>query len=248
MSGPISNRQRVAVISGGSSGIGRAFVAKLHADGWRVFTCGRDAEKLRKLAADFPGVSWSVCDVSNRASVAAVAQAVAQGAGRVDLLVSNAGGLTEIDFTADDIAHRDLTGDIRNNLEGAINWIAAFLPLLKNAERGRLIIIGSGYGIAPATRAPVYSAAKAGLHSLAKSLRRQLAPLGISVTEVLPAVVDTPAVAHRAVAKMPAEVVVTGALRAAERRRAAYYLGQARFLPLLMRLAPGFTEAMVAKT
>jgi uncharacterized oxidoreductase len=245
---PPSSPNRVAVISGGSSGIGRAFVAKLYSDGWRIFTCGRHAEKLRRLEADFPGIRGFVCDVTDRAAVTAMARDVAAETDRIDLLISNAGGLTEIDFTRDDIANRDVTSDIRNNLEGAINWIAAFMPALKKAERGRLVVIGSGYGVAPATRAPIYSAAKAGIHSLAKSLRRQLAPLGIAVTEVLPPVVDTPAVAHRNVKKVPVEAAVAQALRAIERRQAECYIGPARFLPVLLRLAPGFMEAMVAKT
>ncbi len=239
---------QVAVVSGGSSGIGRAFVSKLHGEGWRVFTCGRNADKLKRLMQDFPGVSTFVCDVADRAAVAGVARQVAAQTDRVDLVISNAGGLLEIDFASDDIAMRDLGAEIRNNLDGAINWIAAFLPAMKKAKGARLMIVGSGYGIAPATRAPVYSAAKAGLHSLAKSLRRQLAPLGISVTEVLPAVVDTPAVAHRSVAKVPAEVAVSAALRAAERRQSECYVGQARLLPLMMRLAPRFTEALVARS
>jgi uncharacterized oxidoreductase len=76
------------------------------------------------------------------------------------------------------------------------------LPGLRRAGKASIVIVSSGYALAPATRAPICSAAKAALHSLSKSLRRQLAPLNISVTEVAPHLVDTPAVAHRPGAKM----------------------------------------------
>src|SRR5208283_3521295 len=100
------------------------------------------------------------------------------------------------------------------NLDGAIHLISGFLPGLKRAARASIVIVSSGYGLAPSTRAPIYSASKAALHSLSKSLRRQLAPLNISVTEVAPPVVDTPAVVHRDVAKMSAKVVAEQTLAA----------------------------------
>ena len=100
----------------------------------------------------------------------------------------------------------------------------------------------------PATRAPLYSASKAALHSLSKSLRRQLAPLGISVTELLPPVVDTPSVAHRKVAKLDPDSVAREALRGAARKAEEVRPGAVRFLPLLLRLAPRLAEAIVART
>ena len=108
--------------------------------------------------------------------------------------------------------------------------------------------MSSGYALAPATRAPIYSASKAALHSLGKSLRRQLRPLDISVTEVLPPVVDTPAVAHRKVAKMSAAEVAELALAGAAKQVAEVYPGQARLLPWLLRIAPRLAENMVAKS
>lgn len=83
----------------------------------------------------------------------------------------------------------------------------------------------------------------AALHSLSKSLRRQLAPLDITVTEVAPPVVDTPAVAHRQVPKMPAEKVIALALAAASKGVAEVYPGRARWLPLLLRIVPSVGEA-----
>lgn len=243
LSGP-----RVAVVSGGSSGIGRAMVAELHAGGWIVYTCARDPEKIAVLAREFPGVRTMTCDVTDRLAVRAFAQAVLQATPGVDLLISNAGGSREVDFAQDNLSEMDLTVELRGNTEGAINLIAEFLPAVRRAQRAAILIVSSGYALAPATRAPLYSAAKAALHSLSKSLRRQLEPSGITVTELLPPVVDTPSVAHRDVPKLSAEAVARQAIRDALRGRPEVRPGAVRFLPLLLRLCPSWAERIVADT
>src|SRR5271165_3429263 len=174
----------VAVVSGGSSGIGKAFVAALRERGYTVVTCGRDPQKLDRLKAEHPGVECYTVDVSDGAAMRTFASDVLAAYPRIDLLISNAGGLREIDFTREDLQSLDLTAEVRSNLDGAIHLISGFLPGLKGAGRASIVIVSSGYALAPATRAPIYSASKAALHSLSKSLRRQLAPLNITVTEV----------------------------------------------------------------
>ena len=238
----------LAVVSGGSSGIGKAFVTALRQRGWRVVTCGRDPAKLRQLEALYPGVECHAVDVSDAAAMREFASKVLAAHPEVDLLISNAGGLREIDFSRDDLQSLDLTAEIRSNLDGAVHLISGFLPGLRRAGRASIIIVSSGYALAPATRAPIYSASKAALHSLSKSLRRQLAPLNITVTEVAPPVVDTPAVAHRKVAKMSADAVAEQTLAAAAKGTKEVYPGQARLLPLLLRVAPSFAEFLVAKS
>lgn len=239
---------RVAVISGGSSGIGRAMVAELHGAGWLVFTCARDPEKLARLAQDFPGVTGIVCDVAERAAIETFAAQVLGSNPKVDLVISNAGGLVEVDFTAPDLKAVDLATELRVNLEGAIHLIAAVMPGLKAAGSGSILIVSSGYALTPATRGPIYSAAKAALHSLSKSLRRQLAPLGISVTELLPPLVDTPAVAHRKGKKISAEAVARAALKGVWQGKREVCPGNVRYLPWLLRLTPAIAEKIVAGT
>ena len=241
------NAAPVAVVSGGSSGIGRAFVETLLHEGYTVYACGRDAERLAQLAAAFPAVRTVRCDVVERQSVRAFAATVRRDHDRIDLLVSNAGGSREVDLTTLDACF-DLTREIRVNYEGAVNLIAEFLPALRTGAPSRLIIVGSGYGLVPSPRTPLYSASKAALHSLALTLRRTLAPLNISVTEVCPPVVDTPSVEHRSVSKMRPQDVVAQTLAGARKGRATVYPGKARFLPLLNRLSPALAQRIVARS
>ena len=239
--------RRIAVVSGGSSGLGKSFVAALYRRNYRVITCARDVSKLRSLEARYPGVKCHVADVSDHLAMHEFATKVLSTHPTVDLLISNAGGLREIDFTRNDLQNADLTAELGANLKGAVHLIGEFLPGLRRANGASIIIVSSGYALAPATRAPIYSAAKAALHSLSKSLRRQLAPLNIGVTEVAPPLVDTPAVAHRAGAKMSPDRVAELALTAASKGVKEVYPGQARWLPLMLRIAPSWTEALVAR-
>jgi uncharacterized oxidoreductase len=95
----VSSRERVAVISGGSSGIGRSFVAALHAEGYRIFTCGRDEQRLRRVEKDFPGVRSVVCDLADAGAIRSFAAFVQSSGPGVDLLISNAGFMRDVDFT-----------------------------------------------------------------------------------------------------------------------------------------------------
>lgn len=243
----IKTEQRVAVISGGSSGIGLAFVSALYGEGYKVIFCGRDKRKLQEAELSYPGVKGFVCDVADKPSLLRFAQDVRSEHAAVDLLISNAGGMREIDLNTIDIAGEDISAELRLNLEGAINFIAAFLPALRTGAPSSIVIVTSGYGLSPATRAPIYSAAKAGLRSFSKSLRRQLVPAGIGVTEVAPPLVDTPAVAHVNASKISSEQVVKMTLAAVRAGRNEVYPGVVRWLPLLLRIAPSFAESMVNK-
>lgn len=244
----VAGAKPVAVVSGGSSGIGRSLVALLHAQGWMVHACGRDAVKLDQLRQDFPGVQVVRCDVTDRLAVREFARQVFGQQAGIQLLISNAGGSREIDFTSPHLADIDLTADLRINTEGAINLVAEFLPGLRRAGKGAILIVSSGYALAPATRAPLYSAAKAALHSFSKALRRQLNPHSITVTELLPPVVDTPSVAHRDVPKLSPDAVAAQALSGAIKGRPEVLPGSVRFLPLLLRLCPALAERIVAKS
>ncbi len=243
----VPHHRPVAVISGGSSGIGRAFVAALHARGDRVFACGRDADRLRRLERDHPGVRGLVCDVADARAVQGFVGAVLDETPRIDLLVSNAGVLRTLDFADPGIGAAAPDLEIGTNLGGAVQLVASAMPGLLAAAPSRIVVVGSGYGLAPWTAAPVYSASKAGLHGFCKALRRQLAPSRVGVTEVLPPLVDTPAVSHRSGAKLSPDALVREVLRDAARGRDEVLPGAVRWLPLLLRLAPGFAERMVGR-
>jgi uncharacterized oxidoreductase len=243
-----STTPRTAIVTGGSSGIGRAFVVSLHRSGWQVVTCGRDADKLRELARALPGIHTHVCDVGDKASVEAFVAWATSAFPGIKLLVNNAGGMRELDFTQAALLSQDLTQEIRSNLDGVIHMTAGFLPALRSCAPSHIIMVSSGYGLAPSTRAPVYSASKAGVRSFTKALRRQLKGQGVAITDVAPPAVDTPAAAGYVGKKISPEQVVELTLAAAWRGQEEVFPGETRWLPLMMRLAPRWIENLVAKT
>ena len=164
------------------------------------------------------------------------------------LLVNNAGGMRELDFTQADLLSQDLTQEIRANLDGVVNMTAGLLPVLRASAPSHIIMVSSGYGLVPSTRAPVYSASKSGLRSFTKALRRQLKGLGVAITDVAPPAVDTPAAAGYRGKKISPQEVVELTLAAAWRGQEEVYPGETRWLPLMMRMAPRWIENLVAKT
>ncbi len=241
-----NSNARVAVITGGTSGIGLEFAERLMGS-YTVVVCGRDEGRLQRARDKMPGILALRCDVTRLDDLQALVAEIEQRFGRLDLLVSNAGLSSELDFRSG-VDADEIDQEVRLNLVAPIQLTNLALPLLQRAPNPSIVYVTSGYALAPATRAPVYSASKAGLRSFIKALRRQLKDDGIHVVEVVPPVVDTPAVAHRAVKKVSPAQVVVQTLKALGRKKKEVYVGQTRALPMLLRLAPAYAERLVARS
>lgn len=246
--GSKSMDRQVYLVTGGTSGIGKAFVEALHRRGADVRFCARSADAVAALQDALPGSTGYVCDVTNDASLQAMADAIAEDAGRLDVLIANAGRLSETDLTQAPLDPGLLEGEVTLNLLSPILTVNRCLPLLRRSRGARILLTGSGFGWSPSARAPLYSASKAGVRMFAKALRAQLAPTGITITELVPPPVDTPAVAHRKVRKLSPETVVAEALSGLERGKEAVFPGQARLLPVGLRLAPRALERITLKS
>jgi uncharacterized oxidoreductase len=138
--------------------------------------------------------------------------------------------------------------EIATNLTAPILLTRRLLPLLQRSHSPMILMVTSGYALLPAERAPTYSATKAGLRSFTQALRYQLADTGIRVVETLPPLVDTPSTVALQRTKMAPAAVVDATLRAIAQGRVEIFVGEVRWLPLLMRIAPGFAARLVAKT
>ena len=178
-----------AFVAGASKGLGKACAKSLADEGARVFVCARDAEQIKRAAAEIRAVGCSAADVSRAAEVErVVAEAIAALDG-LDILVTNAGGPPTGPFekTRDDaweIAHQ-LT------LMSAVRLIHAALPALKASGRGRIINL-TGYGVKePMTDLIVSDSVRAGVTVMAKTIASDLAPFGITVNNIAPGPIMT---------------------------------------------------------
>ncbi len=241
-------RDRVVVVTGGTSGIGREFALRLAAEGANVIVCARNEVALCEIHTQCPQIEAIRCDVTVPSDVLALEAAIQDRYGRVDVLINNAGIMEQVDVLDRSVSDERIAQEIAVNLTGPILLTRRLLPLLRCGRNPMIIMVTSGYALLPATRAPTYSATKAGLRSFTMALRRQLHGVGIRVVEVLPPLVDTPATRSVRQRKMSPETLVSRMLRDIERGRDEILPGKVGLLPLLMRLAPSYAARRVAGT
>ena len=180
---------RKAAITGGAQGIGRAVAERLLVSGASVMLWDKDTA-LSKATADELGCSFVECDVTSRASVEAAAKATASGLGGLDILVCNAGiaGPTQPLWTYDPA---DWQAVIDIDLTGVFHCMAAVAPIMIEQNYGRICSTASVAGKEGNPNAGAYSAAKAGVIALTKSLGKELANYDIAVNCVTPAAAKT---------------------------------------------------------
>ncbi|MEU6731733.1 SDR family NAD(P)-dependent oxidoreductase [Streptomyces physcomitrii] len=187
---------RLALVSGGTSGIGLASVRLLAEQGHRVFLGARDADRVaatvKELTAEGLDVDGTVLDVREDASVRAFVQAAVDRFGTVDVLVNNAGrsggGVTA------DIPFELWADVIETNLTSVFRMTKEVLNAggMRAKSRGRIINIASTAGKQGVVLGAPYSASKHGVVGFTKALGNELAPTGITVNAVCPGYVETP--------------------------------------------------------
>ena len=225
-----------AVVTGGSSGIGLEIVRSLAADGLQVFTCG-SREKPPPALAALSGVEYVCCDLARAQGRAALVEAVGRRTQRLDWLFNNAGIQHECEIgPALDAAA--VEREIAINLTAPTLLSAALVPALE-AAGGCIVNLSSGLALAPKASAPVYCATKAALSSLSQTLRYQLEPRGVRVVDVLTPLVATPMTEGRHDGAMAPEEFCRRMRGAIAKGRDEVYVGKARLLRLLLRIAPG---------
>jgi NAD(P)-dependent dehydrogenase (short-subunit alcohol dehydrogenase family) len=180
----------VALVTGGAQGIGAEIARRLHADGARVAVNDlTESEKLRAVCDSIDGLAVAA-DVADEHAVAEMVQRVERELGPVDILVSNAALETMGEFAPQ--ATDDFWRQIEINLTGGFSCVQAVLPGMRRKGRGKIVVIASVAGVNGWARAVGYSASKAGLIGLVKSLGRELAREGIYVNGIAPGAIDSP--------------------------------------------------------
>jgi NAD(P)-dependent dehydrogenase (short-subunit alcohol dehydrogenase family) len=183
----VSSAGRVALVTGGTLGIGRAVVERLVQDGAAVATVARDSERLRELPNGVLAVAGDVTVVGTaERAVAACVEAF----GGVDVLVNNAGGGA---FHGWDASDEEWQLMLELNLLSAARFCRAAVPHLRGREAARIVNVGTELVYMPNNELVTYIAAKAALLSFTKSLSRALAPDGILVNAVCPGTTEVEA-------------------------------------------------------
>jgi 3-oxoacyl-[acyl-carrier protein] reductase len=187
----IDLNQRVAIITGGAQGIGRAVAERFAASGATVAIWDLDGDLARKAAAEIgPSASGLAIDVTDAGAVKAAADALEARQGSIDILVTSAGiagpNLKTWEYPLDEWARV-----MRLNVDGTLHCCQAVLPGMIKRNYGRLILVASIAGKEGNPNASAYSASKAAVIALTKSLGKELATQDIAVNCITPAAART---------------------------------------------------------
>ena len=251
--------QSVAVVTGGSSGIGAALARELAGRGWHCVLIARNQERLRAVAADVDG-EYEVCDVGDREAVEEVATRVIERHPALKLLVNNAGfsGRRSRDQSRRGFLDADperLEQLFRVNFLGAVWCLRAFMPALRAGRPSHVVNVASVAGTVAVPPGP-YSASKHALVAFSRTLAATLPREGIHVHTVNPGLVETPGFPQRGRlgshllerAVVEPEYVARRIVRAVERdKREIFVPGWYRVPALAQWIAPGFVSRVLAR-
>jgi len=190
---PLVLNQAVVIITGASSGIGRAYALAFARRGARVILAARRAELLEEVRAEIATYAADVLcvptDVNDDAQLEHLVQTALERYGRIDILINNAGVVVQGMLQNHD--PKRVREMVNTNLAAAINLTRLCLTPMLAQRNGVIINVSSVGGAVPNASVPAYAATKAGLNAFSSALRRQLEGTGVRVVTVLPAYTDT---------------------------------------------------------
>ncbi len=182
---------RGAIVTGGASGIGEAIAARLAREGARVSLWDRDAAALARVRTAISAAHGATLDVADADAVHRAAAETESALGRIDILIASA-GITGPNTPLWEYPIEEWRRVFDVDVHGVFYCNRAVVPLMRKADYGRIVNIASIAGKEGNPNAAAYSAAKAAVIGLTKSLGKELARSGIRVNCVTPAAVETP--------------------------------------------------------
>lgn len=186
---------KVALISGGTKGIGRGVVDQLLSDGMAIATFSRNSDQVSRLQEELAGkynadrFLVSNGDVTSEESVATVVSRVKEKFGQIDVLVNNAGVGYFRDVDAFDLARFEQM--ISTNIVGVALLTKHVVPVMKGSKKGLIINVASISGKVAFTNGEFYSATKFAVMGYSQAIRAELAPFGIKVSTICPGMIKT---------------------------------------------------------
>jgi NAD(P)-dependent dehydrogenase (short-subunit alcohol dehydrogenase family) len=186
----MNSSDKVWLITGSSTGLGRALAQAVLECGYRLVATARKPEQLQDLSDRYPGqVKAIALDVTDPQLIQQAVEAALNAYDRIDVLVNNAGyGMVG---AIEEVSDAEIRRQFDTNLFGAINVTRAILPILREQRSGHILNISSANGIISFAGLGVYSATKFALEAISEALAQEVKPLGIKVTVIEPGSIRT---------------------------------------------------------
>jgi 3-oxoacyl-[acyl-carrier protein] reductase len=186
-------KDKIAIVTGGASGFGEGIVRRFAKEGARVAIADLNEDAAQKLAKDVGGIAIHT-DVSRGDDVKALAKAVADKWGGIDLLVNNA-GIGHKPQPLDTLPEETFDRILAVNAKSVFLTAREIVPLMKAAKRGAIVNIASTGGVSPRPNLTWYNASKGWMITATRAMAVELAPFGIRVNAINPVAGDTPLLA-----------------------------------------------------
>jgi uncharacterized oxidoreductase len=245
-------RQNTILITGGTSGFGYEFAARLLALGNTVLITGRNPATLEATKRRLPGVHTFQSDVSDPQAIQHLYQQVVTQFPALNMLINNAGEMRQLNLQDPTLDLLDITREVDINLSGPIRMVQQFLPHLQTQPTAAILNVTSGLAMTPFPLAPIYGGSKAGLRAYTKALRVQLQHTPVKVFELVAPAAKTPlgdkfaaAVGERML--MDPGKLIAQAIKGLQQDTPEMYPGLARLMHYMSRLAPGLLLRQMSK-
>ncbi|PYT00528.1 MAG: short-chain dehydrogenase [Acidobacteria bacterium] len=190
---PVDLNSKIAIVTGGTKGIGYAIAESLAKSGASVFVCGRNERDVKNAIENLSGsgnAAGSVCDVRNEDDVTAMLRSCVEAFGGVDILINNA-GIGYFGKTVEELSGDEFRQTLETNLFGVFYACHHAIPLMKTRGGGYIINISSLAGQNAHARMAAYNASKFGLNGFSEALMQEVRHDGIKVSYICPGSVNT---------------------------------------------------------
>jgi len=241
-------RGKTVLVTGGTSGIGLELVYQLLERSNEVVVLARSQHKMNLIKKHVGPLQTYQCDLSQRHQVETVMDDIIANHPNISVLINNAGVQFTPTFISEHFDYNSIGFEITTNLTAPL-WLTSLLlaGTLLQQDEALIVNVSSGLVFAPKMESAVYCATKAALHSVSQSLRYQLEATSVDVVEAILPLVDTPMTYGRGTGKMAAHQVAMEIVEGIEAGRDEIYVGKARMLPLMMRLAPSIVRNILKR-
>ncbi|MFT7595042.1 MAG: 3-oxoacyl-[acyl-carrier protein] reductase [Paracoccaceae bacterium] len=183
---------KTAIVTGGASGFGAGIVAKFVTEGARVMIADINGVAAAEMADEIGAQAIAqTVDVSNGASVQAMADAALTAFGHVDILINNA-GITHLPAALEDVSEDDFDRVFNVNMKSVYLTARALVPHMKQRQQGAILNVASTAGVSPRPRLNWYNASKGWMITATRTMAVELAPEGIRVNAINPVAGETP--------------------------------------------------------
>ncbi len=240
-------KNKTILITGATSGIGYEVAKKLALNN-QLLIIAKDKEKLENLQKLFPSIKKYIVDLSSTKEVEMICNMILKDYSKIDILINNAAVQFQDTFLDTQFKVDNISKEIDINFTSICILTYKLLPLFQKSHKAQILNINSGLAIVPKTSSAIYSATKAALDSLSKTLRNQFENENILVQQIFFELVNTSMSKNRGKNKISSSEAALEIIHVLENKILDYDVGKVKFLRFLNKFAPFLAKNIMKRS